>query len=473
MGSQYNYPKFMAKTQSMLVRLFLGTVILLFSFQLHGQKKQEIECTSTPVVGAVSHREALVYVEATGTFQLMLKCMDENGNTISTAHALKRSLANDDLIFENVGIFHFHVKGLKPGTQYKIQVYEGKKELKCGNTGFKTPVLWEWRTPAPDFSFLTGSCLFINETEYDRPGTPYGKSTDIITTMAKMPGDFNLWLGDNLYFREVDYSSPYGMLARYIHTRRNPEVQKLLAARPNYAIWDDHDFGPNNADRSFTFKKHSLNLFTTFWPSFVYGDAETKGAFSSFSYSDVDFFLLDNRYYRASNLLDTADPDKDYWGDAQLRWLKEKLLNSRASFKLIVNGNQVINPMTDSECLNAYPREWENLKSFLVQYKIPGIVFLSGDRHFTEMLKLDVPGLYPLYDFTCSPLTSGAYTQVEKSAEGNNPLRVEGSLIPYQNFARISCSGNKNQRELKIEVLNTESETFWSHTIRQEELKVK
>jgi alkaline phosphatase D len=69
---------------------------------------------------------------------------------------------------------------------------------------FRTPPLWQWRTDPPDFTLLTGSCAYINEEAYDRPGKPYGDGYSIFETMAQMRPDLTLWMGDNLYFHEAD-----------------------------------------------------------------------------------------------------------------------------------------------------------------------------------------------------------------------------------------------------------------------------
>jgi len=47
----------------------------------------------------------------------------------------------------------------------------------------------------------------------------------------------------------------------------------------------------------------------------------------------------------------------------------------------------------------------KRLADWLEQQRIDGVVFISGDRHFGELLKIARPGAYPLYEFTSSPLT--------------------------------------------------------------------
>jgi alkaline phosphatase D len=73
-----------------------------------------------------------------------------------------------------------------------------------------------------------------------------------------------VWMGDNIYLREADWSAESSIFRRYTHTRSHPLLQKLLGSTHHYATWDDHDYGPNNSDRSLWNKKITttpLNFF--------------------------------------------------------------------------------------------------------------------------------------------------------------------------------------------------------------------
>src|SRR5690606_10494226 len=115
-------------------------------------------------------------------------------------------------------------------------------------------------------------------------------------------------------------------------------------------------------------------------------------------------FLLDDRYHRAPNTW-PAGPDKLALGAAQLEWLMSGLASSRAAFKLIVCGNQVLNEVSPYESLRGFA-DRDALLAWLARERIEGVVFLTGDRHHTELLRAPREGLYPLYELTSSPLTS-------------------------------------------------------------------
>ena len=65
------------------------------------------------------------------------------------------------------------------------------------------------------------------------------------------------------------------------------------------------------------------------------------GITSYFQWGDVDFFLLDNRYFRSPNYL--TEGEKTILGKEQLEWLIDALVKSRAPFKMVAIGGQVLN----------------------------------------------------------------------------------------------------------------------------------
>jgi hypothetical protein len=82
----------------------------------------------------------------------------------------------------------FDLVALEPNTTYEYAVTvdnQANKKPAVADGSFTTQDLWQWRKPAPDFSFIAGSCAYFNEPPFDRPGTPYGKDSSIFETMAK------------------------------------------------------------------------------------------------------------------------------------------------------------------------------------------------------------------------------------------------------------------------------------------------
>ncbi|OYU43045.1 MAG: phosphodiesterase, partial [Burkholderiales bacterium PBB4] len=257
---------------------------------------------------------------------------------------------------------HLRVTALEPGTRYAYRLLLDGKAASA-DLSFKTQTLWQWRTDAPDFTVLAGSCNYGNEPVYDRPGRPYGERHEIFDVMASQSPDLTLWLGDNLYYREVDYSSREGMEHRWAYERKQPYVQKLLRTGSHAAIWDDHDYGPNDSNGSFVLKADALDLQKRYWANPSYGLPDTPGAFTTFSFGDADFFMLDNRWYRDDDKLN--DKQRVMYGERQMRWLKNALLTSTARFKVIAGGSQSLHKGARGDTWVDYPAERDAFLQFL------------------------------------------------------------------------------------------------------------
>lgn len=359
---------------------------------------------------------------------------------------------------------------VEPGTLYSYDVMLNGKRVKPSVTQeFRSQFLWQHRSAPPEFSVALGSCAYDIEPALDRPGRPYGGGYEIFESIRGKKPNIMLWLGDNTYLRESDWGSRTGVLARYSFARALPQLQPLLAATHHYAIWDDHDYGPNDSDGSWVHKGTSLDAFKYFWPNPTYGlpGRGIGGITTTFAYGDAQFFLLDNRWNRTPNRKVTGE--RTMLGRAQLDWLIEALVSSRAKWKIVAVGGQVLNPAQVFETYaNLFPQEREALLKTLADEKIPGVVFLTGDRHHTELTKMERPGLPPLYDLTVSPLTSG-FRNVPGEA---NTLRVPETYVGARNFATLSFFGPTLARVMKIEVFSSAGVSLWAREIAATELEV-
>jgi len=420
---------------------------------------------SGPMLGPVELRDAVIWLEVTPAINTVSLQCRKSGSTVYQTKVYKGSLGNE---FNPLQI---QIGGLEFNTSYEYRfVLNGKVSPAQGT--FKTKDLWQYRKPAPDFSFLTGGCAYFNEPIYDRPGKPYGGDSSIFETMAKENAAFMLWTGDIWYTREVDYSSKWGLWYRAHHDRATPVLQKFLKAMPQWAMWDDHDYGPNDIGINYILKEESRNVFMHYFCNPSYGH-NGQGIYTMNSWADIDIFMVDGRWWRsADEILDSIDgkpnPDKQMMGEQQLTWLKNSLSYSLATFKIIMVGSQVLNPVSPFDKLTDFPNEYQQLMNFLNQQKTNGVVFLSGDRHHSEIIKVDRPGTYPLYDITISPLTSG--THRFGAVEKNNPYRVIG-VEEKQNYGRFSFSGPRNNRVMKVEMIGVKGELLGTWTISEKELK--
>jgi alkaline phosphatase D len=205
---------------------------------------------SGPMVGYSEMREVQLWVQTNSAAIVHIEYWAqnvENSDTFVTNTVLTEK--------ENVYTAKLLADEVLPDKFYNYQLVINGEIIEFDyDLKFQAQPLWQWRTDPPAFKFALGSCTYINETSFDRPGNGYGSGYEIFESITDKAPNMMLWLGDNMYLREADWNTRTGILHRYTHTRSTPEMQRLLASTHNYATWDDHDFGPNNSDRSFIHK---------------------------------------------------------------------------------------------------------------------------------------------------------------------------------------------------------------------------
>jgi len=152
--------------------------------------------------GQVELRTASIWVEASPDLTPELRYWKKGDTKINYG----KPTTFPDALRQGYNPVIFNIGGLDIQTTYEYQVVlQGDRKSPVKSDGqFTTKELWQFRKPAPDFSFITGSCSYMNQPPYDRPGKPYGGDSSIYESMAKENAAFMLWLGDNWYTREVD-----------------------------------------------------------------------------------------------------------------------------------------------------------------------------------------------------------------------------------------------------------------------------
>ena len=416
--------------------------LLILLFQLFNSATAQ-QLVSKPFVGHTSSNEINIWCMFKNVDKVFIKNSDEQTNFF---------IYKKENCYKKYLPINCQFKDLQQNQEYNIQYsYNNIDFFPLINT--KTN-----HNSLQDFSFLAGSCAFI-PTGFNglmKPGT----SLEIFDYMKKDSANFMLWLGDNLYYL-LNYRSYKSQLKINIKARLKQPLNKFLNATQNYAIWDDHDYGSDNSDGSFKKKTTSLNVFQQFWPN----PQNDTFNYYTFKQQDAQFFMLDDRY--------NNNKDKAVLGETQLQWLKNNLKQSNSTFKFIGIGMQALNPISTLECFYKTDTEYKELIAFIKAEKISGIIFLSGDRHHAELMRIDEDGLYPLYDFTTSPLTMYPIKLSKKSREYNNPNKVKGTYFPSYNYGKVSISGNATNRKCTIELKNNKGKLIWNYEIWANQLEIK
>ena len=435
---------------------FALTAFFIF-ISLHAQDL----INSGPMVGYSTMQEVLLWVQTSENAKVHFEYYEIDNPSV-------RFKTDEKITEKKTGfVAKLIADQVMPGKKYNYEIFINDiKVFRDYEMEFQTQQLWKWRTDPPDFKFVIGSCSYVNEPKFDRPGEPYGSNFEIFNSINKKNPDFMLWLGDNTYLRESDWNSRTGFIKRYSHTRALRELQPLLASTHHYATWDDHDYGPNNSDGSFWLKETASEIFKLFWTNPNYDVTGKGGITGLFQWSDVDFFLMDNRYHRTSNNNFTVD--RQILGKDQIDWLINALTFSQATFKFIAMGGQVISSGAVYENYATYPEERKYLLDKIREAKIEGVIFLDGDRHHTVLSKMqESDEVYPLYDLTCSSLTAG----VNDDDESYNIYSLKETLVGENNFGMLNVTGPASNRVLIIKIFDKDGQELWQKSISANDLK--
>ncbi len=318
-----------------------------------------------------------------------------------------------------------------------------------------------YRRPQPppsDFSFVTGSCAF----QYFFPFNKARRTRNpIFEVMKAQNPELMLWLGDNIYYILGEWNNNKRMLKKNLRVRNRQPIKAFMEHCPQYALWDDHDYGPNNSDGSFKNKNKTLAMFKKTWLNPYYGfeKGENTGVAAHFQRGDCAFFMMDTRWNSdlSANVM---------LGDAQIDWLETQLLASTANFKFICLGAQVLTDDKHGVHLGKCTAERTKLIDMLTRNKIKGVILISGDRHFSEINQWKRENAYTLQEFTISPLTSFIDERASK-----NSYRVANSFITETNFARFDIKGQGENRTCVVELIGKKGQTYWKHSISLKELQ--
>lgn len=278
------------------------------------------------------------------------------------------------------------VGGLQPNTRYHYGIFSAGSSTERGGFYFRTE-------PTGPARFKVGVASCMNAS--NAPSQP---SWDIMHEQLNTgEPNLQLLLGDNMYTSQNPPSKDHFWF-KYFEQRAVPQFANVFRAFPTLAIWDDHDYGPNNEDRSYSQKDVAREAFDDLYPHPTFaGD----GIYYKYRWNGVEFFMMDDRWGRdcpnGGNL--PAGYVPSMYGTEQFAWLKSELLASTATFKVIANGSTLSN--------NCWGSQDQNLFNFIANNKIGGVLFVTGDIHRSLISAPRTPtGGYPLHEMISSGIGS-------------------------------------------------------------------
>ncbi|MDD7887561.1 LamG-like jellyroll fold domain-containing protein [Flavivirga sp. 57AJ16] len=374
------------------------------------------------------------------------------------------SVYNSDSRLEyNLRSFEF--TGLTPGEAYTAKL------LVNGTASNRVSTITNEADIIDDFEFLSGGCGRIYdltrcidqpESQFHINGTP-----EMFNVMATEGSDMMIWLGDATYLLGLQHAMgqcPDGVddwankdmaFDRYRFQRDYHD--SLTVAMPQLAITDNHDLGPNEFNKTMPTISEMREIFMDWWPNPEYNSTtEGQGLHSSYVYKDVEYFLTDNRSYR--------DGTADHFGPEQLDWLKQGLLNSTATFKVIINGTPTFTPVGGRNF--SVSNQADDFFNFIQDNNINGVLSLSADIHEQRFMVRDGDTKYPLYDILSGNINSDV-------GSGNYNIQYDSSNIIQgvkQTYLRINVYGDIDDRRMKVEYVDEVGQPYFEEIIHEDML---
>lgn len=283
--------------------------------------------------------------------------------------------------------------------------------------------------------------------------------------------DLFVFLGDNIY---ADTRDPAVMAAKYRMLADKPGFQRLRETTPVLAIWDDHDFGENDAGADYPMKAESRRQFCDFWgepldsprrrrdgihADYVLGPPGRRVQilmpdlrWNRTPLTPLELGGTDYRSWVAARLKAgkttpgpyqrDPDPAATQLGETQWRWLEAELQRP-AEVRILASSLQVIADFAGWESWMNYAQDHQRLIQAIRRARASGLICISGDTHYAEASRLDVNVPYPLWDFTSSGLTE-TWDVLPPNA------RRVGEAWRQRNFGLIEIDWD--QRRLRVEV---------------------
>jgi len=407
-----------------------------------------------PLVGNVSQTSASFWVRTAkeSSVEVLLKEVGAN-ESVGKSETVKSKSTED---FTAVAI----VNGLKPETEYAYSIKLDGIECQADNEQtFRT--LPAHDRPSKFVIAFGGGAGYVPPNER------------MWNTIGKFDPQAILLLGDNVYIDDPESI----VMQQYTYHRRQsrPEWRKLTARSPVYTIWDDHDFSTNDswggADIAIPFWKKDwvFPIFRQNWANPGYGGGDNQpGCWYKFQIADVDFIMLDCRYYR-THPKKTKGKNKSMLGAVQKKWLKKQLTEAKGTFKVICSSVpwDFRTKGDSNDTWNGYKEEHEEILSFIEEQKIEGVVLMSADRHRSDAWKIARPNGYDFYEFNSSRLTNQhVHPTMEKA----------GAIFSFnepQSFGLVTFDTTVADPQVTYEVVDIDGKKPHSITVLRSELKKK
>lgn len=258
-------------------------------------------------------------------------------------------------------VVSLRLDGLRPGTGYRYVVeVDGAADEGRGRGSFRTPA-----AGAASFRVAVASCA--------RTGSN-GAVFDAIRAADPL---LYLQLGD-LHYENLTSTSPGAFLEAYDRALDTPAQGALARQVPTAYVWDDHDFGPNDAGADSPTREAVRAAYDVAFPHYPLVGA-TGPISQAFTIGRVRFVVTDGRSARTADTL---------LGAEQEAWLVREVVAASRTHALVVwaNGTPWIGAARPgADTWAGYAAERTRIADALAAAGVDDLVMVSGDAHMVAI----------------------------------------------------------------------------------------
>ncbi len=269
------------------------------------------------------------------------------------------------------GVVVFSVTGLVPNTEYRYVIETS------GDTG----------QPGRFHNFADGP--MSSRIGFASCATT-GSNHRTFATLRDLKPLLCIHMGD-FHYEDIERNDPSLFRSAYDRVLTSPRQGGFYRSTPIAYVWDDHDFGPNDADGTSPSKRAALRSYQQCVPHYPLSpvDGEVRTIQQAFTVGRVRFLLTDSRAERVSEGKPDG-PQKTMLGKQQLEWLRRELRAVRERYPLVVwvNGVPWITKSQPGSGHGWEPYNYERtviadmIKEFGL---VDRLLMLSGDGHMVAI----------------------------------------------------------------------------------------
>lgn len=403
-----------------------------------------------------------------------------------------QALPENDYIVKTV------VNGLEPATRYFYRLSYGPKKddtTPAATCEFRT-LGGKKEVRRSRFAVITGmNYFFFHEGAY-KPETAY-KGPDkhlgypALASILKLKADFFVGTGDTVYFDHpaagrnrwtgVAWSdrakTETEMRRKYHEQFRQPRFHDLFAKTPTYWEVDDHEYRYNDCDNTGDkFPSAALGARNYREQLPVADPTDPKDlTYGTHRVSrDLQIWIVEGRLYRSPNAMPDG-PEKTIWGETQKQWLKDTLLASDATFKILISPTPLVGPDGNGKRdnhtnLRGFRHEGDAFFDWLTEqgFLDKNFYILCGDRHW------QYHAIHPsgFQEFSCGSIVGansrkGVRAGDPKSTDPEGKIKQPYCVLeqdPYPGFLIVDIIPNGASARAEFVFHDENGKQVYSHT---------